>query len=156
MSRFSEPQVVVHKTGAPASGTALVGDAFMLPLVYADDEQTPINLTGWALTAKGVLYSCEFDNDGLLKEIGQRIQDSTNTDYVPLVVPVAQSADQMNNTGLLELTIQSTLLPADLRDVDVDAPFLPTVLMWVRLESPGGLIDQARVALGYRTGFDSF
>ena len=156
MSRFSEPQVVIHRSGAPASGDALVGSQFRIPLIYSSDEQTPIDLTGWTLTGLAVLHYCSFTSDGLLTQVGARIQDSSNADFPTETITVEADQDQDTNTGLFKIDIEEDVLPDPLHLIEIDAEELPTLLIYIKLDSADFVIDQARVAVGFRTGIGSY
>ena len=155
MAQFSDPNVRLHDTGASAQAVFLVGSKRSLLLQYVQPAGTgaaePVDISGWALTAKGEWREGEFDaEDSLTALLGIVSGTAVATPAV------AADADQTANKGVFGLVVDGDTVPAAARDVDIDATTLPTLCVWVRLASPdGGVVDQARVAIGFRRGFAS-
>ena len=148
MSAFSNSEVVIHQTGRSASGVVLVGSQFRVPLQYADNQGQPTELTGYTLDVKAEVQTGEFTGDGLLRVLQGAPTAITN--------PPAVSLNSADPTQFI-LTIAHDLLPQSMRAIAVDAELLPTVLIYVRITapSPSQLIDQVRLALGFRRGYGS-
>ena len=150
MAKFgASDSIRLRDSGRPANIVAQVGSAFKVVLVYSGPDGDATNLQGWSLDAKAELYRGLWDaDDNLTKLYGRPIGDA-----VELTAEAME--DQTANPGVFLLSVDSALLPAGHRQPSVGVDVLPTFATWIRFSGPGGVVDQARVAIGFRRGIGS-
>jgi len=154
MATFGSGGVKLRDTGQPAEGTALVGSAFALPLIFkvpVNGVDTPVDLTTWTVEAKAELRHSAWTADDELETLG-KVMDGTSV----IDVPITKDADQGNNPGLFYINIAADVVPADARNIAIDETDLPTLTTWIRIANSGDpRVEQARVAIGFRRGYGS-
>lgn len=153
MAQFSSTNVKLRQTGQAASATFLIGSRADLAAVYVDSQGDPVNIDGWGVKAEAELYTGEWTNE----------DDLSNLEGDPLdggakfTLDARQDNDQDVNPGVFYVTVGPDTLPEARRNVHVDSTELPTLATWVTFSEgePDGIIDQARVAIGFRRGSGS-
>ena len=153
MGKFgSAGSVVLHRTGEPAEACVLVGSAFREPLIYLDGNDNPVNIDGWTIEAKGELHEGHWtDDDKLIEDVPV---DSPRVK----AFAVAIGTDQNATPGLFTIDIEHDALPSEVaKQIPLGADTLPTFYVMVQLSAPRPsiLVDQVRVAVGFRRGFGS-
>ena len=150
MAKFgSAGSLKLRDTGEPADCMALVGSAFDVALVYLDANGDPSSLADWTLSASGAFHMAEWtDDDKLVEIVSPRITE-------PVVLAAEPMRDQRNNPGVFLFSLSANIVPTHLRDIPSQADLVPTLAVWVRLQGPNGVVDQARLAVGFRRGSPS-
>ena len=152
MARWGAPNaVVLHATGRPANICAMVGSAVLERLIYLDSGGNPQDLSAWTLTTKAEIYRGEWsDDDELVSILPTALAGDT-------AGVAATAADQAQAPGGFDLFVPATLPPVAHRNVRIGAVLLPTLTVWVKLTAPASakVVDQARVAVGWRRGAGS-
>ena len=153
MATFSNTDVILRATGKPASAGILIGSQARLALVYVGANRDPVDISGgWTVEAKAELYYGEFDEDDQLKRLKGDPLDNGQT----YTIEVAIDDNPTVNIGVFYVRVKKEDLPVAYRDVHIDSVELPTFAIWVKFTAPGdSVIDQARVAVGFRRGFGS-
>lgn len=136
----------LRDTGEPADCMAMVGSEFDVALVYLDADGNPARLDNWTLSASGGFHMAEWSADDKLVEIvSPRITDTVE-------VAAKKMNDQANNPGVFLVTLAKDVVPGHLRDIPPESDLVPTLAVWVRFQGPNGIVEQARLAVGYRGG----
>ena len=150
MAKFgASDSIRLRDSGRPANIVAQVGSAFKVVLIYSGADGEATDLTDWTLDAKAELYRGQWDADDNLERLyGKPIGDAVK-------ITAEAMEDQTANPGVFLLSVDSALLPAAHRQPAVGVDVLPTFATWIRFSGPGGVVDQARVAIGFRRGIAS-